>query len=138
MRYWEECYNPNKEKFLAAPIWVRLFGLPMDSWDLEILEGIGNTIGSFVKITESTKKGRYSSYARICAYMNIAEPIPGSVKIEYHEEVWQQMLDYEHIPFRCRRCHEYGHIFKEFPLNTEEEEWRNKQQRKNQEDKEGF
>ena len=58
--------------------------------------------------------------------------------LEYHEEVWQQMLDYEHIPFRCKRCHEYGHMFKECPLNIEEEERRNKQQRKKQEDKEWF
>ena len=28
-----------------------------------------------------------------------------------------QNLDYEQIPFRCRRCHEYGHLFREFPLN---------------------
>lgn len=82
MRYWEECYNPDKEKFLAAHVWVRLFGLPMDFGDPEILER--NTIGSFVKIVESTKIGRYTSYVRICVYMNIANPIPGAVKLEYH------------------------------------------------------
>lgn len=27
-----------------------------------------------------------------------------------------QILDYEGVPFRCRRCHRVGHIFKEFPL----------------------
>ena len=56
MRFWEECYNPDKETFLVAPVWVRLFGLPIDFWDPEILEGIGNSIGSFVKIAETTKK----------------------------------------------------------------------------------
>ena len=130
MRYWEECYNPDKEKFLVTPIWVRLFELPMDFWDPEILGGIENTIGSFVKIAETTKKGRYTSYARICVYMNISDSNPDTVELEYHEEVWQQTLDYEHIPFRCRRCHEYGHMFKECPLNTEEEERRNKQKKK--------
>jgi len=70
--------------------------------------------------------------------MNIIEPIPDSVELEYHEEVWQQTLDYGHIPFRCRSCHEYNHLFKECPLNIEEGENKNKQQRKNQEDKEGF
>jgi len=59
----------------------------MDCWDPEILEGIGNTIGSFVKIAESNKRGRYTSYARICVYMNIANLIPGAVELEYHEEV---------------------------------------------------
>lgn len=115
-----------------------MFGLPTDFWDPEILEGIGNTIGSFVKIAETTKRGRYTSYARICVYMNIADPILDIVELEYHEEVWQQTLDYEHIPFRCRRCHEYGHLYKECPLTIEEEEQRNKHQRKNQEDHDGF
>eukprot|EP00253_Pinus_taeda_P015231 PITA_15231 len=138
MRYWEECYNPDKEKILAAPVWVRLFGLPMDICDLEILEGIGNTIGSFVKIAETTKKGRYTSYARICVYMNIANPIPDTVELEYHEEVWQRTLDYEHIPFRCHRCHEYGHLVKECPLTMEEEERKIKKQKKNKQIRKDF
>lgn len=89
MCFWEECYNPDKETFLVAPFWVHLFGLPIDLWDLEILEGIGNLIGSFVKIAETTKKGRYTSYARICVYMNLANPIPDTIELEYHEDVWQ-------------------------------------------------
>eukprot|EP00253_Pinus_taeda_P004060 PITA_04060 len=83
MRHWEEFYNPDKEKMLATPIWVRLFGLPIEFWDLEILEGIGNSIGTSVKVAETTRR-----------------------------------VDYEHIPFCCRRCHEYGHIFKSCPLNA--------------------
>jgi hypothetical protein len=27
------------------------------------------------------------------------------------------MLDYEHIPFKCRKCHAHAHLFKDFPLN---------------------
>lgn len=88
MRYWEECYDPDKEKFLAAPVWVRLFGFPMDFWDLEILEGIGDMIERFVEIAEMRKKGRHTSYARICVYMNIYEPILDSVELRYHDEVW--------------------------------------------------
>lgn len=88
MKYWEERYNPENEKMLAAPIWVRLFGLPVEFWDPEILEGIGNTIGDFVKIAEATKRGKYTSYARLCVYMNIAEPLPEFIELEYHDEVW--------------------------------------------------
>jgi len=98
MRYWQECYNPDKEKNLASPVWVRLFGLPMDFWDPEILEGIENTIASFVTIAETTKKGRHTSYARICVYMNIANPIPDTLELEYHEEVWQKTLDLNIYP----------------------------------------
>jgi len=53
--------------------------------------------------------------------MNISEPLTEYIEPEYHDEIWQQPMDYEHIPFRCRRCHEYRHIFKQFPLSSEEE-----------------
>jgi len=81
MRHWEDRYNPNNEKMLVAPIWVRLFGLPMEFWDPDILEGIGNTSGTFVKVAKSTKRGNYTSYARICVYMNIAEPLPEYIEL---------------------------------------------------------
>ena len=71
MRYWEEYYDPDKEKFLASPLWIRLFGLSMAFSNLEILEGIWNIIGKFVKIAKTTKRGIYTSYARIYVYMNI-------------------------------------------------------------------
>jgi len=121
MRHWEDRYNPDNEKSLVAAIWVRLFELPMEFWDPDILEGIGNSIETFVKVAESTKRGKYTSYARICVYMNIAEPLPEYIELEYHDEIWQQPIDYEHIPFRCRRCHEYGNLFRQCPLNKEVE-----------------
>lgn len=121
MKFWEERYNPDNGKMLEAPIWVRLFGLPVEFWNPEILEGIGNTIGAFVKVADTTRRGKFTSYARICVYMNIAEPLPEHIELEYHDSVWQQPLDYEHIPFRCRRCHEYGHLVRQFPLNKEED-----------------
>eukprot|EP00253_Pinus_taeda_P031160 PITA_31160 len=60
--------------------------------------------------------------------MNLAEPLPDHVEVEYHDEVWQQPVDYEHIPFRCRKCHEYGHLYRQCPLNKEDELKRNQEE----------
>jgi len=100
----------------------------------EFLTGIGNTIGIYVNSSEATKQRRYTSYARICVYLNIAKLLPGSITLEYHDEDWAQTIDYEHIPFRCRKCHEHGHLFREFPLNVTHKEG-NPESGK---DKEGF
>jgi len=54
----------------------------MEYWDPHILEGIGNSIRTFVKVGESTKRGKYTSYARICVYMNIVEPLPEYIEVE--------------------------------------------------------
>jgi hypothetical protein len=39
--------------------------------------------------------------------------------LEYQDEDWIQTIDYEHIPFRCRKFHEHGHLFRDFPLNSQ-------------------
>jgi hypothetical protein len=76
MRFWIERFSPEKENFTEAPVWIRMYSLPREFWEPEILEGIGNTLGSFVKISEVTKMTRYISYARICVYMNVANALP--------------------------------------------------------------
>ena len=97
-------------------VWVWIFALPMDLWDPKILESIGKTLGSFVKITETMRQGRYTSSACISVYMNIYEPLPESIELEYEGKICLHILDYEKIPFIFRRCHEYGHVYKIFPL----------------------
>ena len=37
------------------------------------------------------------------------------------DEDWVQTLDYEHISFRCQICHEYGHLFRDCPMNNPNE-----------------
>jgi hypothetical protein len=50
--------------------------------------------------------------------MDISKDLPGSITLEYQDEEWAQTIDYEHVPFRCRKCHEHGHLFRECPLNA--------------------
>jgi hypothetical protein len=116
LRFWTERFSPDKEDFTMAPVWIRLYSLPQEFWLEEILMGIGNTLGQYVRASEATRQRKYTSYARICVYMNISKALPGSVTLEYQDEDWQQTLDYEHIPFRCRRCHEHGHLYRDCPL----------------------
>jgi hypothetical protein len=116
LRFWTERFSPDKEDFTMAPVWIRMYSLPQEFWLEEILMGIGNTLGHYVKASEATRQRKYTSYARICVYMNISKAIPGAITLEYQDEDWVQTLDYEHIPFRCRRCHEHGHLFRDCPL----------------------
>ena len=52
--------------------------------------------------------------------------------LEGHD--WYQPIHYEHIPFRCRRCHEHGNLFRDFPDNKPS----NQQKLKDQKDEDGF
>jgi len=102
---------------MLAPVWIRLYSLPFDLWEEEIFEGIGNALESFVKISEVTKKSRYTSYARICAYLNVSRALPNSICLWYQDLEWIQSLDYKHIPFHYIKCHEHGHLLWYCPLN---------------------
>lgn len=50
--------------------------------------------------------------------MNVSRALQELVCINLDLE-WIQMLDYEHIPFRCCKCHEHDHLFKDCPHNVE-------------------
>ena len=52
---WVEHFSLNKEQFKEAPLWIRLYLLPKDYWELETLEGIDNTLERFVKVSEATQ-----------------------------------------------------------------------------------
>jgi hypothetical protein len=80
-------------------------------------EAIGNKLGKYVKTSEATLKGRYTSYRRICIEMHVSGALPEAISLEFRDEEWIQNIDYEQIPFRCTRCHEHGHLIREFPLN---------------------
>ena len=49
--------------------------------------------------------------------MDLPKLLPEEISMLWEDEEWLQNLDYEQVPFRCRRCHEYVQLFKECPLN---------------------
>jgi hypothetical protein len=134
MRPWKENFSPEKETFKNVPVWLRLYSLPLDYWLPSTFEAIGNKLGKYVKTSEATLKGRYTSYARICIEMDVSGALPEAISLEFRDEEWIQSIDYEQIPFRCRRCHEHGHLIRECPLNKKQEA----ENTKIQQDEDGF
>eukprot|EP00253_Pinus_taeda_P017393 PITA_17393 len=117
LRAWVERFNPDKEDLSYAPVWIRLYSLPWEYWEESSLQEIGNTLGEFVKVAEDTKLCTYTSYARISVYMDLKQPLPDMVRFLHEDVEWIQLIDYEHVPFRCRKCHNLGHLFRDCPLN---------------------
>lgn len=68
-------------------------------------------------MSKGTRNGHYVSYARICVYIEVYGALPDAIKMIFMDEVWLQNIDYEHIPFRCKKCHEHGQLFRDCPLN---------------------
>jgi hypothetical protein len=127
MRPWKEKISPEKETFKCVPVWIRLYSLPLDYWLLTTFEAIGNKLGKFVKASDATLKGKYTSFARIYIEMDVSGALPEAICLEFRDEEWIQNIDYEQIMFRCRRCHEHENIFRECPLNKKTEQAKTKQ-----------
>ena len=49
--------------------------------------------------------------------MHITKALPDSIILMHEYSKWIQSLDYEQVPFRCCKCHEHGHLYKDCPLN---------------------
>ena len=84
-----------------------------------MLDRIGNKLGKFVQASEATLQKRYTSCARICVEMDVSGALHEGPWLEFRDEVFFQAIDYEQIPFRCHRCHEHGHLFRECSLNKQ-------------------
>ena len=117
LRDWVERFNLDKEDFSWAPVWIQMYSLLLEYWDEELLRDIGKGLGEFIKIAKETKLRRYTSYAHICVYMRPNKALPDLVSLYHDDYEWIQPLDFEHVPFHCRKCHVHGHIFLDFPLN---------------------
>jgi hypothetical protein len=58
---------------------------------------------------------------------NVSGALPEAIILEFRDEEWIQSIDYVQILFRCRRCHEHGHLLTECPLSKNQEPKNTKQ-----------
>jgi len=57
------------------------------------------------------------AYARILVHMDTRGGLQEHITIQWRTYTWQHLLDYEGVPYRSRRCHKVGHIYRDCPLN---------------------
>lgn len=95
-----------------------MYSLPEEYWDEGLLKDIGNGLEEYIKSAEETKLRKYTSYACICVFMHLDKALPDSVSLYHDDYEWIQPLDYEHVPFCCRKFHADGHLCRHCPLNA--------------------
>lgn len=113
---WTPDFDPAVDVPNAVPVWVRLPHLPVHCWNWDSLRHIGNALGKF--IDQANNKDQYDC-ARICIEVDLEVGLPEAITINVGSWTHLQKLDYEQLPFKCRKCHEYGHFAKGCPSNAE-------------------
>lgn len=106
---WHPMFDASRERVDTIPIWVWLPALPLHFWDQYHLHRIGNIMGVFLEADLSFLETHMKQVGRILVNINIREGLAGTINLDWGPDIIPQILDYENIPFRCHRCHAYGH-----------------------------
>jgi hypothetical protein len=115
---WTPDFDPAVDVPTAVPVWVRLPNLPVHCWNWDSLKHIGDALGKF--IDRANNNDQYDC-ARICVEVDLEVGLPEAIKIKVGSWTHVQVLDYEQLPFKCRKCHVYGHFARGCPNKGEAE-----------------
>lgn len=125
LKRWSPLFDLEHEQIGARPIWVRLPGLPLQFWEEEVFIRIGNALGTYLDHDRTFIESRSRTLACILVYLDTRDELEEQITLQWGRCIRVQILDYEGVPFRCRRCHKVGHLYKDFSLikKTEESPW---------------
>jgi hypothetical protein len=116
LKRWTPAFDAKRERVDEEPIWVRLPGFPMQYWNTHRFAAIGNLLGSFLEADMSFEETGLMTVARILVKIDLKKGLLQEITIDSAAGTFVQTLDYEGIPFRCHRCHIYGHGMASCPL----------------------
>lgn len=116
LKRWNPLFDPEREQIGAGPLWVRLPRLPLQYWSEDVFVHIGNALGTYLDYDRSYIQSKNRSLAHILVHLDTREGLEEKLTLQWKNFTRIQILDYEGVPFRCRRCHKVGHLFKECPL----------------------
>lgn len=90
------------------PVWVKLPHIPLHCWDEYTLRNVGNALGKY--IDRATIKDSMYACDRICIEVDLEKGIPEAIQLSVDNWSHIQLVAYDHISFKCRHCHNYGHF----------------------------
>ena len=98
-------------------VWVHLLALPPHLWTMEIFRAIGNSMCIFLDVDMSFQVTKSHNVAHLLVCLVPREDLIEKIHLHLDGKSFFQIIDYEHLPFRCHRCHKYGdHLVRDFPL----------------------
>ncbi|XP_050260089.1 uncharacterized protein LOC126705223 [Quercus robur] len=105
LRPWEPFFKPSSASFSLIAVWIRLYELPIELYEADILRPIGEAIGKVLRIDSHTAMEARGKYARLCVQIDVNKPLVNTILIGKFEQV----VSYEGIHKLCFACGRVGH-----------------------------
>jgi len=67
------------------PVWVWLHNLPLHFWDQQVLAGISNSIGRYIKIDTQRLEESVFTFARICVEVDLSKGLPDCILLKHKQ-----------------------------------------------------
>ncbi|GJR07444.1 zinc knuckle CX2CX4HX4C containing protein [Tanacetum coccineum] len=120
----------DKPEPVRIPLWVKIYNVPLEAWNVEGISRIASRIGTPIimdKVTTFMCERRYrrASFARVLIEVDDAKGIVDNVEIWYKKlnRTMKLRVEYAWQPSLCSHCCVFGHSFKgcnSRPLSDEE------------------
>ncbi|KAK4733789.1 hypothetical protein R3W88_008050 [Solanum pinnatisectum] len=111
VKKWEQNFVPDTSILTHTAIWARLPQLPTEFYDRQILEKVGEKLGSLLKIDTCTSAALRGHYAHICIQVSLEKPVKTRVRIGNHIK----RVVYEGDKILCNDCGRLGHTLLKCP-----------------------
>ena len=89
---------------------MRLPNLPIHFWENSIFREIGEALGDFRIVDSQSFEHFHSTYARIIVDIDASKGLPAKIFLNHSRGSWTQLLDYEGLPFRCKKFFNTRHM----------------------------
>ena len=111
IRPWEPDFKPALASVSSIAVWVRLNELPIEYYNAEALQIIGNAIGKVLRVDTFTVSETRGRFARLCVQVDVEKPLATAIMIGRLE----QQICYEGIHKMCFGCGRIGHRKEQCP-----------------------
>lgn len=105
---WSPEFEIGKESSFA-PVWVKLFKLPLHYYNEAALQRLGSIVGTVLRVDTNTLDLVHQVYARVCIEIDVSQPLQDKLWIGTKEHGWLIDVEYEGNHAFCSYCGLLGH-----------------------------
>lgn len=102
---WSPDFHPISDTIENVAVWVRIFGLLIEYYDMKVLSFIGNIIAKTTKVDKNILTHERGKYVRLCVKVNLSKPLLAILTIKER----RYKIEYEWIHLLYTMYGRLGH-----------------------------